>query len=565
MRRLLPIAVVLLVGACATFDKPIAVVKETVAPASADQTLFDAKIKPGPYVASPLAQGEERDLAQRRSVGSGFVHAEALERYLQGIRARLLTASGVTGVPGRTRILADGSFSAFSTADGNVFIAMGWFENFGNEDEIAALMAHELAHVLLKHHSVDQISKMQKKAQSYLTYGIEFQKQFNTLSSALAQQNGKQTTTTKPAAGKTTNQSTLSKLFESASNALPSSDAKAGTTTNNARSSSGTTTSKSEQDEKRLLRRIQWSINATDLVLLPTWSRDQERDADLLGIDLLVKANYNRTAMVSMLSKLKEGEEQRAADDKFRESQFSAALSEASAGNLQGAFQIATDEIKKTLTVDSHPPTGERIDKADAYLIKFYATGDLKPLNVESWRRAKNEPTTTTFLANYGKSFSAEQMIRKADVKVALKLARQGASGATARESYTNWVAALTSEANGANGEARQYFQNAITAREPINAAYEAYVSSLERAGNYGSALVEAEKAQKMFGDVPTWSVTRIRLLRKMGNATAAKKLELECGTSTPEYRRECGDAGNTPLGGKGTTSSASTSTSKTK
>lgn len=555
MKRILAVFVVCLLSACATDKSPVQVVKEAIAPAS-DKPLIEG-LTPGAFVPSTLAQGEERDLAQRRSVGPGYVHAEALERYLQTIRAKLLAASGVTGVPGRVRVLADGSFSAFSTADGNVYVAMGWFDNFGNEDEIAALMAHELAHVLLKHHTSDVVSKMQKKTLSYLTYGVEAQKQFSVLVNAFNTQTGSPTpapTNSKSSGTSTTNQSTLSKLFESASHAIPSSDASNATSKPAAGQKGGTApTSKTEQDEKRLLRRIQWSIDVTDKAILPAWGRTQEHDADLLGVDLLVAAGYNKSAMSSMLAKLKEAEEQRVADDKSRQTQFSMVAAELKDGNWDEAAKIAFSDVLSSIA-ESHPPTGARIDDVDAYVIKFYAKTPLKPFNVDAWRRVKNEPTTTAFLGNYGKSFSAEQMIRKADLKVAYRLAKQGATGVTARESYTNWVAALSAEANGANGDARVYYQNAISAREPINAAYEAYVTSLERNGNYGAALVESEKASKIFGDVPSWTVTRIRLLRKSGNATAAKKLEIECGTETPDYRRACGDAGNTPLGGKGGT-----------
>ena len=55
----------------------------------------------GPYTASALAIGEEKDLAQRRADGIGFVRAASLEQCTRRARGRSCCAgSGVTGVPG---------------------------------------------------------------------------------------------------------------------------------------------------------------------------------------------------------------------------------------------------------------------------------------------------------------------------------------------------------------------------------------------------------------------------------------------------------------------------------
>ena len=114
-----------------------------------------ADLKPGPYEASRLAIGEAKDLAQQRGEGVGFVPSSSLGAYLNRIRAKLLTGSGVIKVPGRIVILANPGFVAYSTPDGNVYVAMAWLPVLTNEDEVAAIIAHELSHVLLTHHSSD--------------------------------------------------------------------------------------------------------------------------------------------------------------------------------------------------------------------------------------------------------------------------------------------------------------------------------------------------------------------------------------------------------------------------
>jgi hypothetical protein len=129
---------------------------------SAEVTVLST-VKAGPYEASTLAVGEAKDIAQHRGDGLGYVRSAVLEEYLNETRGRLIAATGKTGVPGRVMILAHGGFVAFSTPDGNVYVAMGLLETLESADEVAAILAHETAHVLLKHHTSDLIGDMQKK------------------------------------------------------------------------------------------------------------------------------------------------------------------------------------------------------------------------------------------------------------------------------------------------------------------------------------------------------------------------------------------------------------------
>ena len=108
-----------------------------------------SELRPGPYQPSTVAIGEEQDLARQRAQPFGFVRQARLEEFLSGTRARLLAVSGKTGVPGQVRIVASQEFNAYSTADGNVYISMRCIEELENLDEVAAILAHEMSHVLL--------------------------------------------------------------------------------------------------------------------------------------------------------------------------------------------------------------------------------------------------------------------------------------------------------------------------------------------------------------------------------------------------------------------------------
>lgn len=219
----------------------LAPVKNLIEGPGSQKTLI-SEVKAGPYEASVLALGEEKDLAQSQGRGLGLVRQDEIEVYLEQIRAKLVAVSGVTNVPGKVRILATPSLDASSTADGNLFVSMAWLNVVESEDEIAAIIAHELAHVLLRHHSSDIINHTQRRVESMSQVAI------------------------------------LAKTVLEQATAVSKADG-------------------------QILQNVQFAVELGEKVLLPAWNRRQETEADLLAIDLLTLANYSPVALADMLAK----------------------------------------------------------------------------------------------------------------------------------------------------------------------------------------------------------------------------------------------------------------------
>ncbi|MGH1463455.1 MAG: M48 family metalloprotease [Neptuniibacter sp.] len=55
-------------------------------------------------------------------------------------------------VPWKFAVIRDDSFNAYATPGGNIFITTGTLDNLENEAELASVLAHEIAHVVRKHH-----------------------------------------------------------------------------------------------------------------------------------------------------------------------------------------------------------------------------------------------------------------------------------------------------------------------------------------------------------------------------------------------------------------------------
>ena len=441
-----------------------------------------ADLKPGSYERSRLAVGEEKDLAQQRGEGFGFVSNASLQSYVNRIRTRLLTASGVTNVPGRAVILANPGFAAYSTPDGNVYVAMGWLPFLSDEDEMAAIIAHELSHVLLTHHSADIVTGVRKRAQSLHELGLA----------------AKTAVDKKPVA-------------------------------------------KGDQQGLQISNLV---AEASDKLAMPAWNRRQERDADLLGVDLLVRAGYSPGAMVSMLEKLRAWEQKtKEADDAFWER-----TRQTAARDIGAAFKMTMDHFIAELSV-SHPDTGQRIEDVAGYIDRHYGERPLPAAATAAWNELRAAPDVREVARNYDLAFSARKLLERRKTREAYAYAQAAVAGRTATHAYPNWILARSAMANGRSNEAAAALDRAIKANEPIRAVYEEIITVNEQRGNLDVALGWTDKATTTFGETDRWLPTKIRLLRKSGRVDEANALTLKCTVDAPDWRKLCQEANQTPAG----------------
>jgi predicted Zn-dependent protease len=104
--------------------------------------------------AAPHTTGGTAAAAERRrlvDLFGGEYNAPTTERYLNGILARLATSSQSPGEPYRVTILNSPIVNAFALPSGDIFVTRGLLALANDTSEIAAVMAHEIAHVTARH------------------------------------------------------------------------------------------------------------------------------------------------------------------------------------------------------------------------------------------------------------------------------------------------------------------------------------------------------------------------------------------------------------------------------
>lgn len=437
-----------------------------------EQTLI-SELQPRSYEVSSLAIGVEKDLAQKRGQGYALVANREIEAYLENIRQRLSDNSGISGIPGKIKVRATSDLAASATADGNIFIGLSWLLYAQSEDEIAAIIAHELSHVLLNHYNADIFTNVQDRINSMGEMGIAL----------------------KTAVEK---------------NRVAS------------------------KNSPQVLQGLHLLKDLTDTVALPAWGRKQEREADLLAIDLLAKAGYSPSAMISVLEKIEESEKAHAPSVEESQRQMLSLLQQDASSAIKGL-------LKKAFGAN-HPDPAVRILDTAEYIQKHYEDNN-QAVNESGWRKVAGQKTVQTVLANYDKAFSSQLYLAKSDRVNAFKSAQQAVSGITQSHAYPNWVLGKAAEEIGQAKIARIAYSRAIQAGDPPKGLYDDAIAFEESSGQLGKAIALAEKAQSEYGDSPTWYPTRIRLYHKANKKNEASALVFKCTIDAPGLRKQCQEA----------------------
>lgn len=448
-----------------------------------------------------MAIGQAKDVDYARAEALGLVPTSPLDAYLNGVLAKLLAQSPVKGVPARVYVRASGDWAAKSTADANIYVALGTLLRLDNEDEVAALLGHEVSHVILGHANADVVQGVQQRAIQLSALAVAAQGAVNA---------GKG----KPAAG-------------------------------GAR----------VQDQSRALL-----LNTK--LLSPAWSREQERDADRLGTDLLVRAGYSPQAMASLLRKQKTFETERAADpqeatidqqfgydatQKVQEQTAKAtkkmgdggdALGALAGAALGSALEWGTKKVNEASK--AHPKTEERITEIDTYVADEYSGAAAPAWQVESWEAAKDGDATADVLENYIAAIQAKEKLAGGDAAAARTLAKTGVSGPTRAHAYPNYVDAAVQLAGGGTAAALTDYQTALAGPEPAGAIYSEAAALYLQTGKSDKAVEVIESGYTRLQEPPSLTVPLIRTYRQVGRQADADRVASQCALRWPAMQSLC-------------------------
>jgi len=417
-----------------------------------------------------------------RMAEDSVAHVPELAGYINGIGARLLAGAPVTGAPVRFYVTANEDFGAAKAfPDGAVGIPVGLLRAVDSEDELAFVLGHEAGHVLLGHHDLDWV----KSFNGGLVSAAEI---------SLA-------------------------LGVSASQKLGRGDLTQGA------------------EKAALVAQAFWFVS--DKGLFPSFTREQEDEADLLGLDLTIRAGYNPDGAFSALNQL-ELWEKAVADRPSPLAQKRAALeSEANESMQQGDVAGAVGGFFESLAlagkglVDdasaSHRSATDRYESLLDYFLREYAELESDDLRYAELKAARERPEAVALFGSYENARAALQKAASGELGPAEGLARKAVAGAFANDALARYAFAATRLKQGNTNKAMQNLEIALTSPQASLIVYQKLAELQWVSGKREKSVALLESALGDFEEPPELYADIIYRYHAMGEQKKADALALKC------------------------------------
>lgn len=120
-------------------------------------------------LAQPVEAGAGQKQFEEWEELNAFYPDERWQQYIDAVGQRILEHVPVGNHEFDIRVFDDPNPNAAAFGDGSIFFSRGIFALFKSEDEIASVMAHEIAHVIARHVSKRMTTRRLGKAVGWLT------------------------------------------------------------------------------------------------------------------------------------------------------------------------------------------------------------------------------------------------------------------------------------------------------------------------------------------------------------------------------------------------------------
>jgi len=438
----------------------------------------DPKAMRGP-VAAPRAFSGEPSYKTEEAIeaieeSGGIVAAPKAQAYLQKVLDRLLAHWPFETQRIGVFITTNPGYGALATPDGDILVYAGSLLTFRSEDELAAMLAHEASHILLRHHERSRQNKDTKK-----------------LANAAVQA---------AIVGFTLTNSSLSKTAPNQYQWQI-------------------------KDPNRLRTQAMQTAAACigaryfiDRILDPQWNRTQEDEADLLAADLAQRAGYDLAGNLEALKHQKDADTeqgkrlktQRRADagdyDKIVAEQVK---TQGLSGILTGGAAALTQGLVNTLQdldqqlAQRHQLTELRQKSLSAYISRQYAQRERKALSDARYKEILANGGMIATLKNHAIAFEAFRALQDGDVAKAEKLAADAIRAPTAHAPATRYAMYLVAMQKGDSEEGFRQLQAIRNVEAAPATILSTYALELDTRGRHVEAARYAKIAFEKAGINP--------------------------------------------------------------
>lgn len=423
------------------------------------------------------------DLARREADGADAVPIPLpeVQDFAEAVLHRLLDAADVSGLVPTVEVVPAEDVWGAAFPDGVVLISLGAVRNLKSEDEFAAILAHELSHVLLRHYSSDWFMESQERGLAVYGMLLDVKYEIEKLQ------------------GKADESDLWSKY------------------------------------KKQLI--AESVVFGSEILLDAPFSREQEDEADRLGTDLLIKAGYSHTGFRLMLSSMIAQEEKHAAEKAANKQGLAKTRDNLDVTDSDGVFSFITDllsdvgaGIKEEMREqfgNSHRPATERQTRAREYTKHNYPDLPRKRRLTEGWNTLVTHPNVVAALKGYRAAIEARASLGDLDLESAVDYLRQALEALPERQhGLPRAVAAEISATAGNLPLATEYYRQTLSGYLPTTGNYIGLAESLRLADKLEDAALALDLAAGDLANPPSLLPSKIALTVDEGEASSGQKVE---------------------------------------
>jgi predicted Zn-dependent protease len=424
--------------------------------------------------------------------------AKPLKDYADTILAKLLRHWPYAAPPVKLVVTTSPAYVAEAVPAGTILLSQGVFVNGASEDELAFILAHELAHILLNHMDADRHYAARKVMED-------------------------------TAAGT---------LLTIASRNNP-------------------------QGSRNAMLAYAGYRAVQETVLNPAWTRVQEDEADLLGLDLLERAGYNSAIYQVVMQRLAsdiEKQEAKAEAERSRFDQEVAALMES--GQIDAGLDAAFGKLAEAPSVilgriidqvsGKHNSPNERSGDLDAYIMREEAYDALsRPLTVQPYERAVFQGAALRALARSVLAQRADGLIEEGKLAEAEAFLKDAAKGGFETDPQLRLSFYRLHVKQGRPDLALKDLEIAVQSPAAPREAFDFLILEYRNAGRTAQALAALDRMEARFGGTGQNYPLRMKLLLEAGRHQDAAMVYERCRSLRGDpVVRECGNVWDAAMKG---------------
>ncbi|RWU24328.1 hypothetical protein DM813_08395 [Pseudomonas alkylphenolica] len=270
-------------------------------------------------------------------------------------------------------------------------------------------------------------------------------------------------------------------------------------------------------------------LGASQIGLVPALTRDQENEADQLGVDLLIRARYSIVGAITFLSRMEEWEARNQAILDQRKTNYFDLFSKSEQSVIAKAIDAQIDVLENKLAKQIHS-TSQKHDKGEdrsktlrSYIKQHYAGVDRPPLSVAPYTAALKSSHAKAFFTGLDQAHASTAALAQKNLPQALSNATGATKSPAALVPFARHVMINAMAVNGKSADALAMLESDVGTNSALFVDNVFLINILKKSSPE-KALTLAQHSYERYADSPELLPDLILLSKQQKNPFAVMK-----------------------------------------